>query len=309
MNLKEIEYIVKIAEEGNVSHAAEKLFITPSALNQQLLHLEKDIGAQLFQRIRNGWLPTEAGEIYLEGAREILRTKKETYQRLHDIIESHKGSLTISFPPERGSFMFTNVYPRFHARYPDVVINVKETSVRNQQELIKKGEVDVGFVTLRENQQTGDTYLPIYREDLILALPSEHPLCQKSKIKGNKKYGELSLSALQNETFAFMSKESTIYDCIRQLFRDAGFVTSILFETARASTILEMVSAGLCCSIVPDSDSLKHIPGVSFFYLDTHPSWNMMASYQKGSYLSKPAKYFIQLATEYWKSCKEGLTI
>ena len=62
MNLKEIEYIVKIAEERNVTRAAEKLFITPSALNQQLLHLERDIGTPLFNRSRTGWTPTEAGE-------------------------------------------------------------------------------------------------------------------------------------------------------------------------------------------------------------------------------------------------------
>ena len=76
MNLKEIEYILKIDEEKNVTHAAEKLFLTPSALNQQLLRLEQEIGAPLFNRIRNGWTRTEAGEIYLNGAREIMRIKK-----------------------------------------------------------------------------------------------------------------------------------------------------------------------------------------------------------------------------------------
>lgn len=54
MNLKEIEYILKIDEEKNVTRAAEKLFLTPSALNQQLLRLEQEIGAPLFNRIRNG---------------------------------------------------------------------------------------------------------------------------------------------------------------------------------------------------------------------------------------------------------------
>lgn len=85
MNLKEIEYIVKISEERNVTRAAEKLFITPSALNQQLLHLERDIGTPLFNRSRTGWTPTEAGEVYLETAREMLRMKREAYHRLQDI--------------------------------------------------------------------------------------------------------------------------------------------------------------------------------------------------------------------------------
>lgn len=61
MNLKELEYIVAIATEGTLTRAADKLFITPSALTQQLVHLEKDIGMPLFIRSRNGWIPTEPG--------------------------------------------------------------------------------------------------------------------------------------------------------------------------------------------------------------------------------------------------------
>lgn len=154
MNLKEIEYIVKIAEEQNVTHAAEKLFITPSALNQQLLHLEREIGTPLFFRSRNGWQPTEAGAIYLSAARELLNIKRETYHRLQDIVEKKKGSLSVGFPPERGSSMFTHVYPAFHQEYPEITINVYEASVHKQQQMISKGQLDIGFVTLCEDRKS-----------------------------------------------------------------------------------------------------------------------------------------------------------
>mgnify|MGYP006074750835 FL=1 len=75
MNLKEIEYIMKIAEEKNITRAAERLFITPSALNQQLHRLETELGVPLFYRNGNRWYPTQAGEIYLDSARELLRIK------------------------------------------------------------------------------------------------------------------------------------------------------------------------------------------------------------------------------------------
>ena len=73
MDLRQIQYIVAIAEENNITRAAEKLYITQSALNQQLLKLEKELGVQLFHRSRTDWHPTEAGEIYLKAAREMLR--------------------------------------------------------------------------------------------------------------------------------------------------------------------------------------------------------------------------------------------
>ena len=63
MDLKQIEYILKIAEEKNVSRAAMKLFISQSALNQQLLKLEKELGAPLFYRTRHNWELTEIGEL------------------------------------------------------------------------------------------------------------------------------------------------------------------------------------------------------------------------------------------------------
>ena len=95
MELKQLEYIVKIAEERNVTKAAEKMYITQSALNQQLLKLEKELGSQLFYRSRTNWKLTEIGEIYIKNAEKILNIKKETYDQINDLLEKHKGNLRI----------------------------------------------------------------------------------------------------------------------------------------------------------------------------------------------------------------------
>ena len=66
MDTRQIEYILQIAEENNITHAAAKLFITQSALNQQLIKLENELGTPLFHRSRTNWHLTEAGMIYVE---------------------------------------------------------------------------------------------------------------------------------------------------------------------------------------------------------------------------------------------------
>ena len=76
MDTRQIEYILQIAEENNITKAAEKLFITQSALNQQLLKLERELGTPLFQRTKNKWCLTDAGRIYVEGARKMMQIKK-----------------------------------------------------------------------------------------------------------------------------------------------------------------------------------------------------------------------------------------
>lgn len=75
MNLRDVESIVKIAQEGNIARAAEKLFITPSALTQQLQHLEEEIGTPLFTLSRKGCTLTDAGAIYLESAKKLLEIR------------------------------------------------------------------------------------------------------------------------------------------------------------------------------------------------------------------------------------------
>lgn len=85
MDLKQIEYIIAISEEHSITRAGEKLFITQSALNQQLQKLEKELGTPLFIRTRSDWQLTPAGQIYVDSAKEILNIRKDAYSRIHDL--------------------------------------------------------------------------------------------------------------------------------------------------------------------------------------------------------------------------------
>ncbi len=301
MNLKEIEYIIKISEEKNITRAAEKLYITPSALNQQLLNLEKELETPLFFRSRTGFTPTEAGKIYLKAAKEILRLKKDAYNHLQDIIKSKKGSISIGVPPERGSDMFTCVYPIFHKEYPNITIKIIEVNVKQQQKLISNGVLDIGFMTLKSSQKTDDEYIPICSEELVLITPTSHPLCKKSK-KGKGPYPEIDLALFQNEDFALMYRESTISEHVENIFRQVKIIPNVLFETTRASTILDVVSKNMCCGIIPNSIAIPHKKNVSFFCFPNHPCWEIMVSYKKGGYLNKATKRFIELASDYWNN-------
>ena len=83
MNFRQLEYIIAIADEGNITKASMKMYITQSALNQQLLKLEKELGAELFHRSKIAMTPTEIGEIYIRKAKEILEIKKDIFGLLN----------------------------------------------------------------------------------------------------------------------------------------------------------------------------------------------------------------------------------
>lgn len=304
MNLKEIEYIVTIAEEKKLARAAEKLFVTPSALTQQLNNIEREIGTPLFYRSRNGWVPTDAGLIYLKSAKEILQIRHETDKRLQDLVAAHQGTLTVGITSEHGTSMFTYIYPRFHKLYPEVTINIYENNVRGQQQMLAAGELDLGILTLSEQQRTDDIYIPLAKEEILLAIPSILPACQRARSTTCSSYPELDLTHVQYEPFAMMYKQSTMYEMIHKCFQECQFYPDTLFYTQRSVTALEMVSAGICCTVVPSffAAGAYRCPfeHVSFFSFPSHPTWDIAASYKKGSYLTEAAQYFIKLAREYW---------
>lgn len=297
MDTKQIEYMLKIAEENNITHAAEKLFITQPALNQQLLRLEKELGTQLFHRSRTDWRPTEAGEVYLENARRMLQIKQETYRRIGDMVSDKKGKLSVGFTPGRGIAMFSAVYPRFHREYPEIIVTPQELSVKKQQALIARGELDIGFMTLCDKHRTSDSYIDIAKEEIFLAIPSRHPLSSRARTDG---YTELDITAVQYEPFVLMYQESTIRALVDDIFEQAGFRPEVLFETSNTGTILTMIRSNLCCGLIPYYYIQDRPKEITCFSLPSRPSWDIVASYRKGSYLTHAASYFIELAKEHW---------
>ena len=301
MDTKQIEYILKIAEENNITKAAEKLFITQSALNQQLLKLEKELGTPLFHRSRTNWRLTEAGEIYIEGAKAALQIKNTTYNKIYDVVSARKGHLTIGLTPSRGLCMFTAIYPELHRNFPNLDVRPIEMRVRAQQEAIAKGELDVGLMTLAPVDRTNDTYYSLKKEELVLMIPSAHPLAAKAAPPGEP-FATIDLSELRYEPFVLMDRASTLRSLCDTLFEKAGFVPNILFETNNTSSIAPMIQSTLCCGIIPRYYTLGLTEGVACFSLPDRPSWEIAISCQKNGYLNSGAKEFIRLAREYWEN-------
>lgn len=302
MDIRQIEYIVAIADEKGITRAADKLFITQSALSQQLQKLEKELDAKLFFRNKNEWIPTPVGNVYLKNAREILRIKQRTYAEIADLVESSHGYLSIGMTPGRGPDMFSQVYPRFHDLFPEITVEPRELSVKRQQEEIRKGTLDLGFMTLTDSQKNSDTYLDLFQEELFLGIPEDYPLSfvPASSHTEPGSVPEVSLKAFQYEPFVLMYKESTVRILTDQLFSNNGFSPKVLFETASNQTVLSMIRAHLCLGIIPEHYVRQNPPGVRFLQLPDHPTWTVSACYRKDAYLTNAARVFIQLVKEYW---------
>ncbi len=299
MDLKQLTYIVKIAEEGSITKASERLFISQSGLNQQLLKLESELGQQLFHRAKNDFRLTEAGEIYVDYARKILDLKEEAYNKLNDLANNQTGHLRLGLTPERGINMLMNVYPEFYRRFPNVTIEPTEIGIRRQLDLISRGYLDLGFVTLTESDKTNDEYIHIYYENILLAVPRSHPLAAHAAPPGEP-FATADLSAFREEKFVLMFKDSTLRQVIDPLFREAGFAPQILFETSSNLTLRNMVKNQIACSMISHNYAREQ-EDVAYFYLPSRPMWELCATYKRGHYLTKAASEFLELAIRHYR--------
>lgn len=304
MDTRLIEYIIKIYEEENITRAAEKLCITQSALNQQLIKLEKELDVQLFHRNRISLKPTNAGEIYINNAKEMLLLKQDTYRRISDEAKKEKGELSIGFTPGRGSVMFSNVYPIFHKKYPDVFVTPNEMTVKMLQQEILSGGIDIGFMTLNKSQRNNDNYIDICSENIYLVLSPNHKASKTYKIV-NGKYPKINLKDIEGEPFVTIHKKSTLSEITYEIFEKENIEPLILFETSSNTTIASMVRANLCCGLLPEYYVKTIAKDLLCFELPENPSWDIVASYRKKSYLSLAGKYFIKLVNDYWKEDAE----
>ena len=298
MDLRQLEHIIAISEERSITKAAEKLFITQSALNQQLQKLEKEMETPLFIRTRSDWQLTPAGKIYVDSAKEILNIRKDAYNRIHDLSAQSHRQFTIGLIPERGVDMFTAIYPAFHKEWPDVVLEPVEQNVRTMQKQISKGNIDLGLITLTQEQKDHNTYLHMAEEEIFLAVPASHrfaPLGSPDRHTAP----EISLSQFQDDSFILIAQTSTMYPLVEKLFEEAGFKPNILFSTSSNVSKYRMVKAGVGCTLLPATFAIP-MQNVVYFRLNQHPHWEVTICCRKDAYLSTAEKRFIELCQEYW---------
>lgn len=293
MDFKQLENLLKISEANSINKASLDLYISQSALNQQLLHLEDELGVKLFQRSKSGVLPTEAGKIFLKYADELLAKKKELIAVMNDCSSYKTGTIKVGLPTVRGYEMFTNIFPKFYSQYPGMKLEPMELPVKRQIQLISQGKLDLAFMTLTESDQSEDEFLPIMEEEIFLTIPAAHPLLRR--LKGD----EVDLRLFKQEKFVLIYKDSSLRKLTDSLFQKCMFMPNVLLETANHQTISNIVSNGYACAIIPKLYISDHTK-VRFFHINGRPSWRLCAAHKKGTYLSQPVKDFLQMATDYW---------
>jgi len=288
--LRLFRYFVALCEEQNFSRAAERLAITPPTLTHQIQKLEKGLNVRLLiRRTRMKIQLTEAGARFLESARDVLQRADEAEKTARKAARGEIGRLEIGYMISTAySGLLQRLIGNFQKTYPAIDITLRQFSTVNLIDAILSNEVDAGFARVPNQYPSGLSGFPVYRAQVILALPSNNPLARKR--------GPIHPAALSNETFV---STSIGYDLafkrhVESLAALGGFTPKIVKRAEDLTTVLTYVSAGYGIAAISQEMAKCDVPNVIYKKIDSNAIPEVVYSFIYRTHETSPAsKVFI----------------
>lgn len=261
MDTRQIEYVLAIAEEKNMTRAAQKLYISQPTLSQALAKLEQEIGQPLFVRNHNEMLPTAAGVDYIYTGTQILKLKRQLYRKLQN--HSAQNLLTIGVSSHWAATMISHVLAEFQGKSSEeketagLSLKILNESPSSLREKIWKKTLDLAIITAEiPGQQPGAEVL--YREEILLAVPQTYDSLSVSE-DGS---AEHIAAWLQEHALPFILAEGET--ALRKISDDyllsLGVVPDIVCEMRDMADALLMCADGIGLTFLPESRKNPDLP-------------------------------------------------
>jgi len=288
MELRQLRYIVALAEERSFTRAAGKVLVAQPALSQQIAKLEAELGLPLVDRTTRRVAMTEAGDRLVEHARRVLKQVEVAREDLADLAGLRTGHLTIGASRTVGALDLSALLAEFYRRYPAVDLAVREDLSISLARELRADELDLAFITVPGDAPVDGLELRVVSsEELVAVLPPGHELTARRKLR---------VADLQAQTIVAFRGGATIRQRLDEAATRAGFALRVAFESNEVGRMRALVAAGLAIAVLPRSDAEQPGPAIAAVPFDepdfTHTVY--MAS-RSGRHHSPAAQAFIEL--------------
>ena len=294
MELKNIDYFLAIAGELSLSKAAEKLYVSQSALSKYLTRLEASIGTALFIRYNNSLSLTPAGEAYRDGALAVMDVSRTVDKKLSDLIEEREYTLSIGVTGERSQRFLGGLLLSLYEKYTSLHVRVLESPASELAQMLKRGELDLAIYAV-SGPDSELTQLIIRREEVVLAVPARHRLAYLGKPCATDALVRIGLQEFQDDSFVLLKKSTAMRQICEEYFDKLGFHPNGVIETKGSYSSMVFVDSGIATGFCPchynyRSDQICYLGLEQPFY------YSNAIIYRRGAYLTKPMKSLIHLA-------------
>jgi DNA-binding transcriptional LysR family regulator len=179
MELRQLEYFVAVAEEGNFTRAAERVHISQSGVSAQIQQLERDLGAALIDRSGRTATLTAAGSAALGHARAVLCAVEDVRHAVDDVNDLVRGRLVVGMVTACTVTPLFDALAAFHAAHPGVGLTLEEDNSDRLVQRVRDGEMDLALVGVAGEPPAGLDSLVIISEGLRALVPPGHPLATR----------------------------------------------------------------------------------------------------------------------------------
>ena len=243
MELHQLRYVIRVAEESNFTRAAERLGVAQPSLSQQIRKLERELGFAVFERGPSGARVTRDGELFLPWVKTILDRVDEADLAAEEIRGMRRGRVTIGASPIAGMRLLPVLLRAIRSRWPGLTIQTREGGLSQILALLEIGEVDLAMVLL-PIPETGLTCVPLFTEHLVVVLPPD----SRHRVKDT-----VSLEEIRDEAFVLLSPQYGLRHLVLEECHKAGFIPRIAFESGDVGIVQGLVEAGIGLTVLPIS--------------------------------------------------------
>jgi LysR family transcriptional regulator, hydrogen peroxide-inducible genes activator len=288
MNLRELQYLVALADHRSFKRAAEACLISQPTLSTQIRKLEEELGVALFERSPRNVMLTPAGQDAVTRARRILGEVEEMRREARRQGRPEAGMVRLGVFPTLGPYLLPHVMPRIRARFPELELRLVEEKSDPLLERLREGKLDAAVLALPVHDANLHCE-PLFDEPFMLAVPKGHPLAARDT---------LAMDELAQQNLMLLEEGHCLRDQALEVCHITGAREQQDFRATSLETLRHMVLAGLGVTLMPALAARGAAPSDSLHLLrfsDGDPSRRIGLFFRKTSAMTP---LLLQLAQE-----------
>ena len=277
MNWNQLQYIVTTAQEGSVTKAAARLFISQPSLTLSIQNLEKELGIRIFERSRGTLRLTYAGQIYYNWALSTLHSRDRLEARLGDIKEEKSHQIRLGISPHRSRILLPSILPRFYELFPASEIFLEERPTYQLRSMLEEEKLDL-IVDVPHPDSLNYQNILLAQEHLVLAVP-ESFIKKLPEISpeasmitmdpSDQVEGAVPIQLFAEFPFFMLAEPQNLSALSRRIYETAGFLPNTRLVCSSIATALDLSARGLGIVLAPEIYSHPGFAreGIRFFHM------------------------------------------
>jgi LysR family transcriptional regulator, transcription activator of glutamate synthase operon len=295
MELRQLRYLVALADEQHFTRAAAREHIAQPALSQQIRRLEREVGVPLVDRTTRRVTITDAGEKLVSRARRILSEVDAACAELQALTGVRTGRVNVGAMHTMGPVDISYALAVFHQRHPGVELTVREQSSEELAEMLRDDVLDLAFLSVTERIESHGLGLhQLVSEELVVVLPHDHPLAGRRRLR---------MAELADEHFIGYREGARLRELLTIAARRAGFEPVVKLESNESERIRRLVARGMGMAILPLSDaerSREHVAVATL--IEPSLTRDITLAWRDGRRHGPAAAEFLELSLELFAS-------